>query len=52
MNLTRIQVPIVLAELLLHYDWRLNYVPSFGLAVDPGLGLKEKHEPLALSKRG
>ncbi len=52
MNLTRIQVPIVLAEILLHFDWRLNYLPSFGLAVDPGLGLKEKCKPVVLSRRG
>jgi len=51
MNLTRIQVPIVLAELLRHYDWKLGYEPSFGLKVDPGLGLRELHEPVALSRR-
>jgi cytochrome P450 len=52
MNLTRIQVPIVLAEILVRYDWRLAYAPSYHLAVDPGLGPKELHEPLVLSPRG
>jgi cytochrome P450 len=51
MNLTRIQVPIVLAAVLRRYDWKLGYAPAFGLTVDPGLGLKERHEPIALSNR-
>jgi len=51
MNLTRIQVPVVLAELLRRYDWRLGYEPQFGLKVDPGLGLTERHEPVALTPR-
>jgi cytochrome P450 len=51
MNLTRIHVPIVLAEILRRYDWQLRYTPSFGLTVDPGLGLNELHEPLVLSSR-
>ena len=32
------------AEMLLNYDWRLGYEPSFALTVDPGLGLRESHE--------
>jgi cytochrome P450 len=51
MNLTRLQIPIVLAELLGRYDWEIGYAPKFGLSVDPGLGLKELHEPIALSRR-
>ena len=51
MNLTRLQVPIVLAELLGHYDWELGYTPKFGLSVDPGLGLQELHEPITLTRR-
>jgi hypothetical protein len=51
MNLTRIHVPIVLAELLLHYDWQLNYTPSFALKVDPGIAPKEAHEPVVLTRR-
>jgi cytochrome P450 len=51
MNLTRIQVPIVLAQILLRYDWHLAYAPSFHLTVDPGLGPKEVHVPVALSRR-
>lgn len=41
----------MLAELLGHYDWALGYAPKFGLTVDPGLGLKELHEPIALTRR-
>jgi cytochrome P450 len=51
MNLTRIHVPVVLAELLRSYEWQLGYAPSFGLTVDPGLGLTERHEPILLSRR-
>jgi cytochrome P450 len=51
MNLTRVHVPIVLAELLRNYDWALGYTPSFRLMVDPGAGLTEKHEPIALTKK-
>lgn len=51
MNLTRIHVPIVLAEILRNYDWHVGYAPSFGLKVDRGLGLNEVHEPLTLSPR-
>ena len=51
MNLTRIQVPVVLAEILRNYDWKLGYEPSFALTVDPGLGLREAHERIALSRR-
>lgn len=52
MNLTRIHCPVVLAELLRRYDWTLGYTPSFGIKVDPGLGQKELHEPVALRRRG
>jgi cytochrome P450 len=51
MNITRIQAPVVLAELLLRHDWRLDYTPLFGLKVDPGLGPRELHEPIALVAR-
>jgi hypothetical protein len=51
MNVTRIQIPVILAELLRHYDWRLGYVPAPGLTVDPGLGLRELHEPIVLVGR-
>ena len=51
MNLTRIQVPVVLAELLTRFDWELGYEPSFRLAVDAGHGFTDKHEPIALSGR-
>jgi len=51
MNVTRIQIPVVLAEMLRKYDWKVGYSPSFGLKVDAGLGLKELHEPIGLSKR-
>jgi hypothetical protein len=51
MNLTRVQVPVVLAEILRRYDWTLGYAPSFALTVDPGLGLPERREALALSRR-
>ena len=49
MNLTRIQVPIVLAAILKGYDWTLGYTPSYAPKVDPGLGLKELHETIRLS---
>jgi len=52
MNLTRVQVPIVLAEMLRRYDWTLGYAPSFALQVDAGLGIAERHEPITLSARG
>jgi cytochrome P450 len=52
MNITRIQVPVVLAEIITGYDWRLGYAPSFGLRVDAGLELRELHEPITLSPRG
>jgi len=52
MNLTRIHVPIVLAEILRHYDWQHNYAPSFALKVDPGTSPKELHEPVVLRRRG
>jgi cytochrome P450 len=48
MNLTRIQVPIVLAELLSRYDWNIGYAPSPRPMVDEGLGIKETPEPIAL----
>jgi len=51
MNLTRIHVPIVLAEILRNHDVRLGYAPSFGLVADAGLGPVERHEPIALSRR-
>jgi hypothetical protein len=51
MNLTRIHVPIVLAELVRNYDWSLGYAPSFGLTVDAGTGLAEMHEPIVLGKK-
>jgi cytochrome P450 len=51
MNLTRIHVPIILAELLRNYDWEIKYTPSFHLRVDPGLAIREKHEPVALRRR-
>jgi cytochrome P450 len=51
MNLTRIHVPIILAELLGNYDWELKYTPSFHLTVDPGLAQRDKHEPVALRRR-
>jgi len=51
MNLTRIHVPIVLAAILTGHDFRLGYTPSFGLVADAGLGLRELHEPVALSLR-
>jgi cytochrome P450 len=51
MNLTRVQVPIVLAEILRQYDWQLGYTPSFGLTVDLGLGMRESHERIALSRK-
>jgi len=52
MNLTRIHVPIILAELLRNYDWEIGYTPSFHLMVDPGISPKEKHEPVVLRRRG
>jgi cytochrome P450 len=51
MNLTRIHVPIVLAEILRHYDWQHNYSPSFALKVDPGTEARELHEPVVLRRR-
>jgi cytochrome P450 len=51
MNLTRLQVPIVLAELLARYDWTLGYAPSFPLTVDPGLGIRRRPEPIPLVPR-
>ena len=38
MNVARLQMPIVLAELLLHREVRLDYVPAFGYAIDAGRG--------------
>lgn len=51
MNITRIQVPIVLAEILRNFDWRMDYNPLFKLRVDAGLGLRELHEPIVLFRR-
>jgi len=52
MNISRIQIPIILAELLRSYDWRLDYNPKFWLTVDPGDGLHELHEPIWVLRRG
>ena len=49
MNLTRIQVPVVLAALLGGYDWSVGYTPSTRPMVDEGLGLRESPEPITLS---
>jgi cytochrome P450 len=51
MNLTRIHIPIILAELLRNYDWELKYAPSFEIKVDPGLAQSESNEPVALRRR-
>jgi cytochrome P450 len=51
MNLSRIQAPIVLAELLRRYDWSLGRTPSFHLTVDAGLGPVESENPIRLSTR-
>lgn len=51
MNLTRVQAPIVLAEILRRYDWALAYEPDFRLRVDDGLGPKESPQPILLVER-
>ena len=49
MNLTRIQIPIVLAAIIKDYDWKLGYAPSYALKVDAGLGPMEIHESIRLT---
>jgi cytochrome P450 len=49
MNLTRIQVPVVLAGLLRNFGWSVGYAPSHRPMVDEGLGLRESPEPITLS---
>ena len=51
MNITRLHVPVVLAELLRNYDWRMDYVPALRLTADAGRGLEERHQPVALFRR-
>jgi cytochrome P450 len=51
MNIARLQMPIVLAELVRRYDVTLGYEPTFGYSLDPGLGRRPHHFPVSLRRR-
>ena len=51
LNLTRIQLPIVLAAILTRYDLALGYTPAFQLRVDPGVEMTDHPEPISLTAR-
>ena len=52
MNIARLHTPVVLAELLRHYDVALGYEPTFGYALDPGLARRPHGFPVRLRRRG
>jgi len=52
MNLTRIQVPVVLAEIIRRFDWKIGYRTSFRPMVSGGTGMDESHEPIILTPIG
>jgi cytochrome P450 len=51
MNIARLQTPVVLAELLRHYDVALGYNPTFGYALDPGIARRPHAFPVQFSRR-
>jgi cytochrome P450 len=51
MNLTRIQVPIVLAEIIRRFDWEVGYPTSFRPMVSAGRFMNESPEPITLIPR-
>jgi cytochrome P450 len=51
MNISRLQTPVVLAELLANHDVTLGYTPPFNYALDPGLARRRAHFPVQLAPR-
>jgi len=51
MNIARLHAPVVLAELLRHYDVALGYQPRFGYPLDPGAARRPHAFPVRLSRR-
>jgi cytochrome P450 len=51
MNIARLHTPVVIAELVRNYDFSLGYKPTFGYALDPGLGRRPHAFPVRLARR-
>jgi cytochrome P450 len=51
MNISRLQTPVVLAELVMNYDVALGYTPPFTYALDPGMARRRAHFPIRVSPR-
>jgi cytochrome P450 len=51
MNVAKLQLPVVLAELLLNYDVELGYRPAFRPTLDPGLARRRAPHPVRLARR-
>ncbi|HZZ20928.1 MAG TPA: cytochrome P450 [Opitutaceae bacterium] len=48
MNLTRIQVPVVLAEIIRRFDWKVGYEACLRPMVSAGMELDGSHESIVL----
>ncbi|HZZ19560.1 MAG TPA: cytochrome P450 [Opitutaceae bacterium] len=51
MNISRLQTPVVLAELLTGHDVALGYEPPFTYSLDPGMERRRAHFPVRISAR-
>jgi hypothetical protein len=45
-------VPVVLAEIIRRFDWKIGYRTSFRPMVSGGTGMDESHEPIILTPIG